>query len=362
MMSSPVMAEYYRQLERVNRESSFYARGEYTQDLQNARARVAAALGADINEIALSRGATEALQCLIGGYNRLKPGDAVIYADLDYPAMQYAMNWLADRRGVRIVRIAIPEPATRDNVLGAYRAALDANPDVRLLLLTHVNNKTGLILPVATITEFARRRNVEVIVDAAHSWGQLDLSVADVGADFIGFNLHKWVGAPIGVGVIYIRKGRLNDIDRMMADEDQPADSILSRVHTGTMNFAAVLAVPAALDFHVSVGPAYKAARLRYLRDRWVNAVRGLPGLEILTPDDPDMAAAITSFRIRGRTSRADNDQLVDALLKQHGLFTVRRTGIEQGDCVRVTPALYNRPEDVDRLAQALKQLSRQGR
>ncbi len=186
--------------------------------------------------------------------------------------------------------------------------------------------------------------------------------VADVGADFIGFNLHKWVGAPIGVGVIYIRKGRLNDIDRMMADEDQPADSIMSRVHTGTMNFAAVLTVPAALDFHVSVGPAYKAARLRYLRDRWVNAVRGFPGLEILTPDDPDMAAAITSFRIRGRTSRADNDQLVDALLKQHGLFTVRRTGIEQGDCVRVTPALYNRPEDVDRLAQALKQLSRQGR
>ncbi len=170
MMSSPVMAEYHRQLERVNRESSFYARGEYTQDLQNARARVAAALGADINEIALSRGATEALQCLIGGYNRLKPGDAVIYADLDYPAMQYAMNWLADRRGVRVVRIAIPEPATRDNVLGAYRAALDANPDVRLLLLTHVNNKTGLILPVATITEFARRRNVDVIVDAAHSW------------------------------------------------------------------------------------------------------------------------------------------------------------------------------------------------
>ena len=233
----------------MNRESSFYARGEYTQDLQNARARVAAALGADINEIALSRGATEALQCLIGGYNRLKPGDAVIYADLDYPAMQYAMNWLADRRGVRVVRIAIPEPATRDNVLGAYRAALDANPDVRLLLLTHVNNKTGLILPVATITEFARRRNVDVIVDAAHSWGQLDLSVADVGADFIGFNLHKWVGAPIGVGVIYIRKGRLNDIDRMMADEDQLADSIMSRVHTGTMNFAAVLTVPAASTF-----------------------------------------------------------------------------------------------------------------
>lgn len=358
MMAIRVLEEYRRQVERVNLESSFYARGAYLADLEAVRARVAAALGVELGEIALTRGATEALQCLIGGYNRLKPGDVAMYADVDYPGMQYAMKWLADRRGVRVVRVAIPEPATREAVVGAYAAALEANPGVRLLLLTHLNNKTGLVLPVAAITSLARQRGADVILDAAHAWGQIAFAVGDLGPDFIGFNLHKWIGAPVGVGVLYIRKGRLGDIDRMMGDEDQPGDSVLSRVHSGTANFAAFLTVPAALDFHAAVGPVYKVARLRYLRDRWVRRVRGLSGLDILTPDDPQMVGGITSFRLQGRTSSEDNQRIVDDLRTRHGLFTVGRTGLERGDCVRVTPAIYNGPADVDRLAAALKQLS----
>ena len=147
MMSLPVLAQYERNLERVNAESSHYARGEYLRDAEAARARAAALVGADVSEVAFTRNATEALQALISGYNRLKPGDVVVYADLDYPSMQYVMNWLVDRRGVRVVRIAIPEPATRDNVLQTYSDALTGNPQVRLVLLTHINNKTGLITP-----------------------------------------------------------------------------------------------------------------------------------------------------------------------------------------------------------------------
>jgi selenocysteine lyase/cysteine desulfurase len=362
VMAAPVLAEYTRQVERVNRESSFYARGAYAADLLAVRARVASVLGADVSEIALTRGATEALQCLIGGYNRLKPGDTVLYADLDYPGMQYAMKWLAERRGVRVARLVIPEPATRANVLGAYAAALAANPGVRLLLLTHLNNKTGLILPVAEITALARQRGADTIVDAAHSWGQIELTVADIGADFVGFNLHKWMGAPLGVGAMYIRKGRLDDVDRMMADEDQPGDSVLSRVHSGTVNFAAVLAIPAALDFHAAIGPSNKAARVRYLRDRWVTAVRNVPGIQVLTPDDREMVAAITSFRLQGRLSGDENQRIVDDLRTRHGLFTVRRTGLDRGDCVRVTPALSNGAADADRLASALTALARERR
>lgn len=358
MMASPVVADYVRQVELVNLESSFYARGAYLADVETVRARVATALGVELGEIAFTRGATEALQCLIGGYNRLRPGDAVVYADVDYPGMQYAMKWLADRRGVRVVRVAIPEPATRENVVATYAAALDANPGVRLVLLTHLNNKTGLVLPVRAIASLARQRGADVILDAAHSWGQIAFRVGELGADFIGFNLHKWIGAPVGVGVLYIRKGRVGDIDRMMGDEDQPTDSVLSRVHSGTVNFAALLTVPAALAFHADVGPAHKVARLRYLRDRWVREVRDLAGLDILTPDDPEMVGGITSFRIRGRTSSEDNQRIVDDLRLRYGLFTVRRPGLERGDCVRVTPALYNGPADVDRLAAALRQLS----
>ncbi len=357
IMAVPVLAEYVRHVESVNVASSFYARGDYLVDLQTARTRVAAALGVEVDEIAFTRGATEALQSLIGGYNRLRAGDTVLYADVDYPGMQYAMKWLVDRRGVRVVRVVVPEPATRDNVVAAYAEALAEEPGVRLLLLTLLNNKTGLVLPVAEIAALARQRGAEVIVDAAHAWGQIDFSVRDLGADFIGFNLHKWIGAPIGVGALYIRKGRVGDIDRMMADEDQPSDSILSRVHSGTANFAAFLTVPAALDFHAALGPEYKVARLRYLRDRWVRVARDIPALDILTPDDPGMVGAITSFRLHGRTAPEDNQQIVDDLRTRYGLFTVVRTGLERGACIRVTPALYNGAADVDRLVVALRQL-----
>src|SRR5207249_10534676 len=125
---------------------------------------------------------------------------------------------------------------------------------------------------------------------------------------------------------------------------------VLSRVHSGTVNFAAALTAPAALDFHDSIGPANKAARLRYLRDRWVDAVRGVRGVQILTPDDRDLAAGITSFRLNGGSSGTDH-RLVETLRDRYGLFTARRTGIARGDCVRVTPAIYNGVAHVDRLA-----------
>ena len=355
IMPSPVADEYARHVERVNRESSYYARRTYGGDLAQVRRRVASFLGVDPAEIAFSRSATESLYALIGGYNKLEAGDAVLYADLDYPAMQNAMRSLAARRGVEPVRMTVPEPASHDNVLSAYAAALEKHPNIRLVLLTHVSNKTGLVIPSAALTALARSRGADTIVDAAHAIGQLDLTIPDLGADFVGFNLHKWIGAPLGVAAFYIKRSRLPDVDPMMGEE---GESIESRIHTGTTNFAAFLTIPSALDFHESVGRAHKAARLRYLRDRWVRAAREMAHVQVLTPDDPRMSAGICSFRLRGRTSGADNDRVVETLLSRHGIFTRRSAGVDGGDCVRVTPALYTKPADVDRLAQALRELS----
>jgi isopenicillin-N epimerase len=173
----------------------------------------------------------------------------------------------------------------------------------------------------------------------------------------VGLNLHKWLGAPVGAGVMYIKASRLGDIDVMLGD-DGPADRIESRMHTGTANFATFLTVPAALDFHDAVGAPHKAARLRYLRDRWVTAVRGTRGIDLLTPDDHALVAAITSFRLGGRTGTDENQAIVRDLLERYGLFTVWRNGVARGDCVRVTPALYNTPADLDRLAEALRELA----
>lgn len=357
LMARPVLAEYERQTERVNRLNSYYARREFGAEIASVRRRIAQTLGVSPEEIALTRGATEALQALIGGYNRLRPGDEVMYSDLDYTSMQYAMNWLRERRGAGVVTVALPEPASHQNVIDVYERGLKANPRVRLLLLTHLSHRTGLVVPVREIAAMARARGVDVIVDAAHSWGQMDFKAPDLGADFIGFNLHKWMGAPLGVGVLYIRRERLADIDRYMADEDAPPDSIGSRVHTGTSNFAAFLSVPAALDFHEQVGPANKAARLRRLRNLWVEPLRDRRELEILTPDDPRMHAGITAFRLTGRPGVADNIALSRTLLDGFGIFTVHRSGLASGACVRATPALYNSEAEVARLARALGQI-----
>jgi selenocysteine lyase/cysteine desulfurase len=160
---------------------------------------------------------------------------------------------------------------------------------------------------------------------------------------------------------MYIKEGRLPDIDRMYGDETSPPTSITSRIHTGTAHFATYLSVPAALDFHAAVGSAYKAARVRYLRDRWVSQVRATPEIDVLTLVDPGAVAAITSFRIRKRTSRAENQAVVTELLERYRLFTAWRTGLAGGDCVRVTPALYNTTADADRMAAALKEIAGRG-
>jgi isopenicillin-N epimerase len=354
LMAEPVRREFIRQSDMVNYQNSYYARQHAGPDFDSVRAKVAEAVGAGPDEIALTRGATEALQLLIGGYNRLKPGDTVLYADLDYDSMQYAMNALKSRRGVEIVKFDVPEPATRQAVLDAYARALDANPKTKLLLLTHVSHRTGLVMPIAEIVRMAKAKQIDTIVDAAHSWGQLDFKVGELEADFVGFNLHKWIGAPLGVGFLYIRKDRLGDIDRDMGDEDFAETDIRSRVHTGTINFATVLTVPTALALHQEIGAVAKQARLRHLRDYWVSRVRAFKDIEILTPDEVGMYGAITSFRLAGKTSKADNEAVVAKLRDGFKVHTVRRAGVAKGQCIRVTPALYTEEADLDRLVEAL--------
>jgi len=357
MMARPVLAAYRAHVERVNRDTSYYARRTMVGDIEAARAAMANAMGVGLDEIAFTRNATEAMKALILQYNRLKPGDTVLYADLDYDSMQTSMESLGSRRGVKVIKIGLPEPATRQLLIDAYRAAFDANPATKMVLLTHLSHRTGLVLPVAEIATLARSRGIDAIVDAAHSVGQLDFHLPDLKADFIGINLHKWIGAPLGVGAIYVRRERIGAIDPDAAEKPTSTD-ILTRVHTGTPDYAAQLTVPAAIGFQAAIGGARRAAWLRALRDRWVHQVLSLPQVQILTPEDAGTHGAITSFRLRGRTSHEDNVALAKTLLDKHRIFTVHRDGLASGSCVRVTPALASRMSDCDALAAAIRSLA----
>ncbi len=356
-MSRPVLAAFERNTQMVNQQTTLYTRGPgYARDAAKVRAKVAAMLGVGVDEIVFSRGTTESMQTLIGGYNRLKPGDAVLYADLDYDSMQTSMEGLARTRGVKVVKIDLPEPATRQNLIDAYDAALKAHPEVRMMLLTHLSHRTGVIPPVREIADMARSKGVDVILDGGHALGQTEFRLKDLGVDFAGLNLHKWIGAPLGVGVVYIRKDRIPDIDISLSSP--PGPSIDARLHTGTVNDATVLTVADAVDFQEKLGLSAKARRLRYLRDLWAEAVRDHPKVQVLTPNDPAMHAGLTSFRLAGVTSEADNVKLRKTLLERYRILTVERAGPAKGACIRVTPSFVNNPDDVRRLISAIHELT----
>ena len=358
LMSRPVLEQYLENTKRVNTSNSYYARRAYKDDRRKIVAKVAASVGADPSEIVITRGATEALQGLIRGYNRLQPGDSVMMVDLDYYSMRAEMQALTEQNQCGVVDLAIPEPVTYDGLLTFYEQALTDYPDVKLLLLTHIGHRTGLMMPIKQITEMARRHGVDVIADVAHSFGQIDIKIKDIDADFIGFNLHKWIGAPVGVGVMYIKKQRLQDISPNPSAESYELEITSGRVHPGTVNFAAVMTLPAAFEYHDQVGGLQIEHRLRYLRSLWVNEIKDLDGIQVLTPEDDRLHAGITSFRLRGRTSIADNTAIVETLLTDHNIFTTHRGGVATGACVRVTPAIYNSGDDIAKLVQALRKLA----
>jgi selenocysteine lyase/cysteine desulfurase len=356
MMARPVREAYERHIRAVNRDTSYYVRRDFVKDFLPLRARVAGALGVDPQDIAFTRNATESLQSLISGYHPLRPGDGVLYADTDYDAPQAGFRWLAKRRGVQVIRIDLPEPATHQNLIDAYAKALADHPNIRLMLVTQVSHRNGLVLPVAEITALARSKGVTTILDAAHGWGQLEMTLPALGADFAALNCHKWVGAPLGAGLLYIRRDRLGDIEQSPC-EDGGADTVASRAHVGTPGYPAWLSVGMRWTFRM---PSPSA---RNRRGCVICATAGPKPCAAWGPStwplpDPRLVSAIACFRLRGQTGEAQNKALAATLLQRFGIFTVDRAGLAGGGCVRVTPSLGNSVADMDALASALRQLA----
>ena len=276
-------------------------------------------------------------------------------ADVDYDEMQHAMRWLAKRRGADLVMFNLPEPHTTATILEAYDRVLRETPRARLLLLTHLSNRNGVVLPVREIAAMARARGVEVVLDAAQSVGQFPVHVDDLGIDFMGFSLHKWVAAPLGTGAIYIRANRLHDIAPWLGNAIHASDDIRARVPTGTVDYAARLTVPDAIAEHLAAGEA-KFAHLTTLRNRWTDAVRDIAGLAIVHPQEPERVAAIGAFRLPGQTSLAQAQAAQQRFNAQHGVLVVAKQGLASGPVLRVTPSLFNTADDIDRLIVAIRQ------
>jgi selenocysteine lyase/cysteine desulfurase len=358
-MAHPVRDAYIEATRMVDTQNSFYARKQYDTDEKESVYRVARALGVHDDEIVLTRNATESIHNLIRQYRGLTTDDAVLFADIDYPHFKTAMRWLEGARGARPVELVMPPRANQEQLFTLYRDAFDENPDLKLMLLMHVSNQHGLVLPVARITEEARKRGIDVICDTAQSWGLLDYEVPSLDVDWAGFNLHKWIGSPVGVGALYMRRGSVHKIAPYPGESD-PENTVASkRVHMGTSNFAAILAVPHALDFHEALGGANKEARLRYLRQLWTNEAESMAHIEILGGLDEESWTGMASFRLEGQRSDDEVTELQQRLEQEFGIFTVVRKGLASGYCVRITPQVFTTPDDIAQLVNALERLGR---
>ncbi|WP_348738020.1 aminotransferase class V-fold PLP-dependent enzyme [Pseudomonas rhodesiae] len=356
-MSRAVQAQYLEHVAFINRSNAVYVRQRFEQGENiEIRRQLAALIEVEPESVAFTRNATEALQSLIRNYNRLQPGDQVLISDLEYDTVKGAMRWLAAHRGVEVIELSHTHPASFDSLLQTYRDAFAQYPRLKLMAMTHVTHRTGLVMPVAAIAQAARTHGVDVILDGAHALGQIDFNLADLGIQFAGFNLHKWIGAPLTLGFLYIAPERLADIDPDMGEFHYPITDVRARTSYSTPNFPALMTLPLVLDEHRALGgAAAKGARVNYLRDTWVSQVRSLPGIEVLTPDDPRLYCGISAFKFSGR----DQQAMADRLLKDYNVFTTTRVGASFGTCIRITPGLVTSVADIHHLANAITELHR---
>jgi selenocysteine lyase/cysteine desulfurase len=356
-MTRSVAQEYQHNIQWVNRSNSLLVRQRFEQiDALDIRRQLAALLQAPENAVALTRCASDALQSLIRNYNRLQPGDQVLLSDLEYDTVKSAMRWLARQRGVEVIEIVHRHPASFDSLVSTYKDAFERYPRLKLMPLTYVTHRSGLVMPVRAIAAAAREHGVDIILDGAHALGQIDFDLRDLGIAFAGFNLHKWIGAPLSLGFVYIHPERLEDIDPDMDEFHFPRDDVRARTPYSTPNIPALMTLPRVFEEHRAMGgAAAKGARLNYLRHSWSEAVREMGGLEVMTPQDTRLCCAISAVRF---TRHQDQQALADRLLRDYNLFTVARNGAGFGTCIRITPGLTTPLAHMQQLIEALTDLA----
>jgi selenocysteine lyase/cysteine desulfurase len=340
-----------------NEAPSYYMWRILDQDREPLRMNLARLAGCSKEELALCRNATEALNTVIFGLP-LKSGDEVVVSTHDYPNMANAWKQRALRDGVKLVH-ADPQLPSEDEEAMAQAFISKFSSRTKLVHITHVVNWNGQVLPVRRIADAAHERGIEVLVDAAHSFALLDYSIPDLGADYWGTSLHKWLCAPFGNGLLWIKKDKVGKVWPLLSNDKPQSDDIRKFESLGTRSFPIEMATGYSLDLHELIGARRKQERMHYLKNYWMDQVKELPGLFLKTSRDPRFSCAIGVFGIAGKKATAISEELF-AKWKIHTVAIERegQPGIEAAyNHVRVTPNVYTTTEDLDRLVEAIRSL-----
>lgn len=350
MLPQPTLDHFMAHIKEVNYNASYYMRTVQWDNKKKVSDKLAEMAGCEADELIITRNTTESLDLVIGGFP-WKAGDEAVMANQDYGAMLNMFKQVERRHGVVRKVIDIPmNPASDEQVVAAYEAAITKN--TKLLMVCHLVNITGHILPIKKICEMAHARGVEVMVDGAHAFGQINFSIKDLGCDYYGTSLHKWLSVPLGAGFLFVKKEKIGSLWPIFAEDAREPDDISRLNHTGTHPVHTDLAILDAIDYHNAIGGKRKEARLRYLQNYWTNKARKINGVIINTPEDSTRSCAIANVGIAGMKP----GEMSKALLENHRIWTVaiNRSGVH--GC-RITPNVYTTTDELDAFVKALKEL-----
>ena len=346
-----VLEAFIAHVREINTEASYYMRTRQYPNKEAVRDRLAGLAGCSPEELIITRNTTESLDTVIAGFD-WKPGDEAVMAEQDYGAMLDQFDLQARRYGMVNKRVSLPlDPRSDDEIVDLYARLI--TDKTRLLMVGHMVNITGHILPVRKLADMAHGKGAQIMVDGAHAFAHLDFRIPDLNCDYYGASLHKWLGANLGAGILYVRKDRIEKLWPVYADKGMADTDIRKLNHTGTHPVHTDLAIMNAIDFHESIGIARKEARLRYLQNYWTKQVRGLPRIMLNTPTQKQRSCAIANVGITGLAPK----DLAKTLLDKYKVWTVAiDTANVHG--ARITPHLYTTTAELDTFVLALKELA----
>ncbi len=305
-------------------------------------------------EVALTRNASEGLQICQFGFD-LEAGDEVLTTNQDYPRMINTFKQRERREGIKLKQFSIPVPAEDDDEI-VRLFEQNITPKTKLILMCHMINLTGQILPVKKVVNMARKHDIPVIVDGAHTFAHFDFDLTDLGCDYYATSLHKWLLAPHGTGMLYVKKDKIGDLWPLMAAPDVMDDDIRKFEEIGTHPAANYLAIAEAITFHQGIGAERKEARLRYLNNYWIDQIIDYENVKLHTSRDPKYYCGIVNVQIE----EVDPGKLVSHLWNEHRIIVTPIKHVEfQG--IRVTPNVYSTLEEVDRFADAMESVIKNG-
>ncbi len=338
--------DYYNRM--CNEAPSYYMWRTLEEQREPLRFNLAALAGASTEEIAINRNATEALNTIIFGL-KLSAGDEIVLSKYDYPNMINAWKQREKRDGIKLVWVDLDLPSENEEYLvNAYTSKFTAK--TKLVHLTHVINWSGQILPVRKIADRAHASNIEVLVDAAHSFAVLNYKIPDLGCDYWGTSLHKFMCGPFGSGMMWIKKEKIAGVLPLLSSPEPESDSIKKFESLGTRSFPIEMAIGYSLDLHNYIGSARKQERLHFLKNYWMERVRDVPGIRFYTSPKPEWSCAIGNFSIEGKKA-------VDIAVELFNKWKIHTVGIdwEKINGVRVTPNVYTTTEELDKLVMGIK-------